>query len=398
MSGTRLPTLIPNRTGIPHQHHSRRTRWAIGLGSTALLLGLAVAGAFWYAGYAATSPAPPAPAPDNQACLACHATPGMQTKLPDGEVLYLTVDPNTYNDSVHGKIGYACVQCHTDITGYPHPKLTVETRRDYTLSMYRVCADCHPTMFAQTLDSVHAKALAAGIKQAAVCTDCHGAHDIQPPDQPRSRIPQTCEKCHSTIYDQYKDSVHGAALIGQGNPDVPSCVDCHQVHAIQGPLNSPFRLYSPEICAKCHADKTLMAKYGISTDVFQTYVADFHGTTTTLFQAVTEGQAPNTPVCIDCHGVHDIMAVNNANSPVIKQHILQTCQKCHPDATTNFPAAWLDHYIPSPQHAALVYYVNLFYKTLIPSVIGGMALFVLVDGGRRIVDRRRRRKSEKQDE
>jgi hypothetical protein len=393
---------------IPPSHHdaapssthrfSRGWAWALaGVAIVAVLVG-AVALSMTPASAAPSQPSPAQQTPSNQTCFACHATPGMQTTLASGEALYLTVDPQVYNDSVHGKMGYACVQCHTNITGYPHPPLTARSHRELTLALYRSCQACHPTMFQEVLDSVHQKALAAGNTDAAVCTDCHGAHDIQPPDEPRSRIPKTCEKCHSQIYNQYKDSVHGAALIGDGNPDVPSCIDCHQVHSIQGPSNSAFRLYSPEICAKCHANDRLMAKYGISTDVFQTYVADFHGTTTTLFQAVTEGQAPNTPVCIDCHGVHDIMAVNNANSPVIKQNILGTCQKCHPDATTSFPNAWLDHYIPSPQHAALVYYVNLFYRTLIPSLIGGMALFVLVDGSRRIVNRRRRRNSENKDE
>ena len=39
---------------------------------------------------------------------------------------------------------------------------------------------------------------------------------------------------------------------------------------------------SPELCASCHADEELMAPYDISTDVFETYVDDFHGTTVIL--------------------------------------------------------------------------------------------------------------------
>jgi hypothetical protein len=385
-------TVAPDHRSPPSPPHRRRSRlwlWA-GLGSLAIAALVTAAGLIMAPASAATSePSPAQEVPDNQTCFACHATPGMQTTLLSGEPLYLTVDPDVYNNSVHGKMGYACVQCHTNITGYPHPGLAMATHRDLTLSLYRSCQACHPTMFQEVLDSTHQKALAAGNTDAAVCTDCHGAHDIQPPDEPRSRIPKTCEKCHSQIYNQYKDSVHGAALIGDGNPDVPSCIDCHEVHSVQGPSNSPFRLFSPEICAKCHADSSLMDKYGISTDVFETYVADFHGTTVTLFQAVTPGQEPNTPVCVDCHGVHDIQSVDSPDSPVIKQNILRTCEKCHPDATTNFPASWLSHYQPSPQHAALVYYVNLFYKSLIPTVLGGMGLFVVLDGFKRI--RRRRR-------
>jgi hypothetical protein len=328
---------------------------------------------------------------DNDACLACHDTPGMQTVLPSGETLALTVSRVTYNLSTHGRAGYACVQCHTDITGYPHPPITAATRRDYTLEQYTTCAQCHGDKYNATLDSVHQKALAAGNKQAAVCTDCHGAHDVQPPAQPPSRVPQTCERCHSQIVNLYRDSVHGAALIGEGNPDVPSCTDCHGVHNIQGPSTGPFHLYSPNICARCHADPQLMGKYGVSTDVFETYIADFHGTTVELFQAVAPGQETNKPVCVDCHGVHDIRKTDDPESTVIKERLLATCQKCHPGASANFPAAWLSHYRPSPQHAPLVYFVDLFYKIFIPAVLGGMALFVVADAGRRFTLRRNRR-------
>ncbi|MER3513130.1 MAG: cytochrome C, partial [Chloroflexota bacterium] len=241
--------------------------------------------------------------------------------------------------------------------------------------------------YTATLDSVHQKALAAGKKEAAVCTDCHGAHNVQPPMQPRSRIPQTCERCHSQIYNLYKESVHGAALIGEGNPDVPSCIDCHGVHNVQGPATSPFHLFSPQICARCHADPQLMGKYGISTDVFNTYVADFHGTTVKLFEEITPDQPTNKPVCVDCHGVHDIRRTDDPESTVIKENLLKTCRKCHPDASTNFPAAWLSHYRPSPEHAPLVYYVNLFYKVFIPTVLGGMAIYVIADSGRRLLGR-----------
>jgi predicted CXXCH cytochrome family protein len=378
----------------------------MGIGLALMLAGLLI-GLFWgpasAAGTLGFPPSAPQPAPpasasaqgiSNATCLACHSTPGLTMTLPSGEQLYLTVDANTYNNSVHGKLGYACVQCHTDITGYPHPKVAAQTIREFTLEKYTACATCHQDKYQETLDSVHQKALAAGNINAAVCTDCHGAHDVQPPGQPRTRIPQTCEKCHSQIYDLYKESVHGAALIGEGNPDVPTCVDCHGVHSIQGPLNSPFRLYSPQICARCHADKQMMAKYGISTDVFNTYVSDFHGTTVEIFEKIAPDQQTNKPVCIDCHGVHDILPPSDPNSTVMKANLITTCRKCHPDATANFPTAWLSHYEPSPQHYALVYYVQLFYRILIPMVIGGMVVFVVADVVRRRLIKRKERSDE----
>jgi hypothetical protein len=356
---------------------------------------LASLGLFAIRASARTEPPAPIQAPaaqtqatDNATCLSCHANPGQTLTLPSGEELYVTIDPAVYEASVHGDRGYACVQCHVDIKGFPHDPVTAETRRDYSLEKYPICASCHQEPFNQTQVSAHHRALEAGNKEAAVCTDCHGAHGVVPLDEPRSLIPKTCERCHSEIYALYEDSVHGEALLGEGNPDVPSCTDCHGVHNVEGPSTTGFRLFSPEICARCHADEELMAKYGINTDVFETYVSDFHGTTVELFQAVAPGQETNKPVCIDCHGVHNIARADEPGSTVIKENILSTCQRCHPGATTNFPGAWLSHYRPSPQHNPLVYYVQTFYRFFIPTVIGGMLLFVLADSRRRFLNRR----------
>ncbi len=59
--------------------------------------------------------AAPAQAADNDGCLACHGQSGMLTTLPSGEKLYLTVDPQVYNSSVHGQKGQACLDCHPDV-------------------------------------------------------------------------------------------------------------------------------------------------------------------------------------------------------------------------------------------------------------------------------------------
>lgn len=124
-----------------------------------------------------------------------------------------------------------------------------------------------------------------------------------------------------------------------------------------------------------------MAKYGLSTEVLNTYVADFHGTTVTLFEKVSASQPSNKAVCTDCHGIHDITRVDDPQTGIaLKQNLLLKCQRCHPDANTEtFTDAWLGHYIPDPQKYPLVYYVNLFYKIFIPAVLGGMAIFVASD-------------------
>ena len=138
-----------------------------------------------------------------------------------------------------------------------------------------------------------------------------------------------------------------------------------------------------------------MAKYGMSTDVLNTYVADFHGQTVALFEKESPDAEVNKPVCYDCHGVHDISRVDDPHTGLqMQQNLLDRCQVCHPDASTNFPAAWMSHYIPSPENYALVYYVNLFYKFFIPITLGGMALLVVMDASRSLINRsRQRRKS-----
>ena len=66
-----------------------------------------------------------------------------------------------------------------------------------------------------------------------------------------------------------------------------------------------------------------MDKYGISTNVLNSYVADFHGTTVKLFEEEFPGQPTNKPVCTDCHGVHDISKVDNAQTGMaLKENLL----------------------------------------------------------------------------
>jgi len=336
----------------------------------------------------------------NDTCLECHAEPGLTMKLEDGEELNLYVDPQEYASSIHGKSGYACVQCHTSVGDYPHPLFTAADRRDASLKLYPACYRCHSGEYERSQDSVHAKAMADGKREAAVCTDCHTAHAVralnnvktgQPLPDTRAWIPQTCAQCHNAIYQKYLTSVHGSALMGEGNPDVPTCIDCHGVHNIASPLVNAFRLNSPELCAKCHTDPKRMAKYGISTQVLTTYVADFHGTTVNIFEKESPDATTNKPVCFDCHGVHDIARTDDPQKGLmVKENLLARCKVCHPDATANFPTAWLSHYIPSTKQNFLVFYVGWFYKLLIPIVLGGMALLIAMDINRTMLNRYRK--------
>ena len=369
-------------------------RWVvIGVLSLLAVFGIMLSPA--HAGPGSPTPAPAFPtsaptalptSPSDQYCLVCHSRTNLTTQLPSGDSLYLTIDPAAFNSSIHGKASPAihCVSCHTTITSYPHPVLAAQNLREVAISLSQSCQSCHPAEFAKQQDSIHQQALAGGNENAAVCSDCHNPHYTSLPADPRAKIVATCGTCHSGVAQQYSESVHGTALLNNNNPDVPSCIDCHGVHNIPNPLTPQFLLNSPQLCAKCHTNAQMMAKYNLNTNVLNTYVADFHGTTTTLFRQQSPDQLPNQALCIDCHGTHDIKSVSDPNSSIIKQNLLATCQQCHPNATANFPAAWLSHYTPSPTHDALVYYIGLFYKIIIPLVIGGMLVFVISDLGRRI--------------
>ena len=71
----------------------------------------------------------------------------------------------------------------------------------------------------------------------------------------------------------------------------------------------------------------------------------------------------------------------------MQANLVKVCQQCHPDASENFPAAWLSHYKPSWQHARLVYLVQLFYTIFIPLVVGGLILQVGLNLWRVVVNR-----------
>lgn len=335
-------------------------------------------------------------APSNESCLFCHSEQGKSVEI-GRQPLSLTIDGTVYDASVHGEEEIACVDCHTNITTFPHPEVTASSLRDFSIELYPACQKCHSDQYEKTLDSVHQQAIAAGNNNAAVCSDCHNPHS-QPRLQDEStgellpdvrvEIPRTCAQCHSTIYNAYQGSVHGSALAA-GDPNVPTCTDCHGVHEIASATTNSFRNSVPALCADCHTDEALMSQYDISTNVLDTYVADFHGTTVKMFEETYPDQPTNKPVCTDCHGVHDIPRPDDPQAGIAqKQNLLGKCQQCHPDATTeSFTESWMSHYEPSPQAFPLVFYVNLFYKIFIPAVLGGMIFYVLTDIYRRFIAR-----------
>lgn len=368
---------------------SQRTAFVLAiLGVVSLVLGSFI---IWQPIRVTAQEASPASAPtgENSFCLVCHSNSEESLVLQDGTEISASVDLDVLEHSVHGSANeegaLGCVDCHgTDI--FPHDGPYPETGRAYTVQKSLMCTNCHVEQTENLADGVHYTALADGNLLSASCVDCHGGHDIQPPDATVSQTAESCGTCHASTFEEYQHSVHGEALFA-GDENAPTCTDCHGVHGIQHPTTALFRNRSPELCATCHADEELMAQYDISTNVFDSYLSDFHGTTVSLFEQTAPNVPTNKAVCYDCHGVHDITAADDTKGQVVRDNLLETCRECHPTASSDFPDTWIGHFVPTFESHPLLFLVNTFYDFLIPIVIGGFLLLVGVD----IIGRIRRR-------
>jgi hypothetical protein len=320
-------------------------------------------------------------------CLSCHASSDLSITLPSGETLSLYVSSDVLAHSVHSPAGIECEACHTDIKTYPHPDLEYASKRELSRAYYQACWKCHSDKYTQTLDSIHDQVALEGNLDAPVCTDCHGAHNVQPPAEPRAKISETCGHCHTQIFQEYASSIHGSALIQENNPDVPVCTDCHGVHNIHDPRTAQFRVETPDLCASCHANQDLMDKYGLSADVYNLYRTSWHGVDITVYEAKWPTIWHTSAICTDCHGVHNILPPQDPGSTVNPKNLLATCQQCHPNAGPNWTSAWTGHNKISLQSTPFLFYVDAFYSSLTPTVLWLCVIYVVLQIIHSIVER-----------
>ena len=313
-----------------------------------------------------------------QTCEGCHALAATERlSLQDGTSLSVYVDPKKLAESVHtDEVG--CADCHREIGGYPHRRVTYDDRRAFQVTMATTCNRCHYEDFEEVMDSIHFAQLEAGDARAPTCVDCHGGHAVAPASTPRLAISARCGQCHEEIQKTYLGSVHGASLT-DGNEDVPVCTDCHGTHAIKDPTAPEFHTGEHEVCARCHADPARMSKYELSTDVLSTYLDDFHGTSNRLYETV--GTTANRPVatCSDCHGVHDIAALSKDAPDQALAQVQTMCRRCHDEANASFAAAWMSHQQPNLSTAPAVWLITWTYRIMIPVIMIGLLLHIALD-------------------
>ena len=314
-------------------------------------------------------------APGKPSCATCHA---------DQQTAY----DNGYHAAALRKgdtRAARCVDCH----GSPHEIVPASdpTSRVHHANIPATCGACHGQKFvmdgsghsAQTFysyqESVHGRAVAAGKDGAAVCTDCHGSHDIRSAGDPKSpifkfNVPITCGKCHGDVEKVYAQSIHGTA-VARGNWQAPVCTDCHGIHSIKAPVDPSSTVSSQSVaqatCARCHEGVRLTQEFGVPGHRVSTYMDSYHGLASRLGSPVVAN-------CASCHGVHNILPSADPRSTINRGNLVKTCGQCHPGVTQKFVLAkvHVDAPLSADTGSVVVRWVRRFYISMILAVIGAM--------------------------
>jgi len=265
--------------------------------------------------------------------------------------------------SAHAEL--ACDSCHESHDTYPHKAGIPKPQ----------CDACHAEQAGDYENGVHGQARKHGNESAPDCGVCHGsAHELLPPSSQafRMAVPDTCGMCHSAVAEQYRASVHGQAL-AKGITQAPICTDCHGEHKIIKPSNSASPVNPANIretCGSCHGDVRLSRKFGMPADRLVTFDASYHGL------AAKEG-VQTVANCASCHGVHNILPSSNPRSTINPKNLPKTCGQCHPGAGRRFAIGQV-HVVAGASEPPALAFIRQFYLLLIPVTIG---LMLLHNGG-----------------
>ena len=259
----------------------------------------------------AAESAPPVPSPITHpgasganSCYDCHsAVNDKQSQI-----------AADWKDSVHAKAGITCADCHGGDPTSDQITVAMDPAKGFVgapdrMGSVGLCGSCHanvermrasglPTdQYAKYWSSVHGqRLLTAADTRVAICTDCHGSHDVKKVSDPTAKVfvlnvPDLCASCHADAkrmapygiptdqYAIYSKSVHGVALLQDKDVRAPSCASCHGSHDAKPPTDATV----VEVCGKCH------------TATQELYQQSRH----------SELQAA-APKCWTCHGTHDV--------------------------------------------------------------------------------------------
>ncbi len=252
---------------------------------------------------------------------------------------------------IHAQKGLTCASCHGGDPTSEDPGRAMGRAAGFRGKILRsqvpaLCARCHsdaaymrqfnPSLrtdqYSQYLTSMHGKLLARGDPKVAVCTDCHGVHDLRPASDARSRVHPlnvagTCAACHSNSdymkgypiktdqFASYSASVHHEALVVRGDLSAPTCTTCHGNHGAAPPGVGSVEF----VCSTCH--------------VFQAQLFD----TSPHKAAFT---AMGLPACVTCHSNHRIVRPSDAMIGTGKESV---CLNCHSSGDPGYVTAEKTH-------------------------------------------------------
>lgn len=114
-------------------------------------------------------------------------------------------------------------------------------------------------------------------------------------------------------YPMFLESVHG------GMP----CQSCHTDVRIIPHLRKPQKIH----CLQCHFEGNVVG--APVTHRPEKYMESVHGT----LKGTGKFKAPD---CKDCHGVHDVLRLENPQSRVYRTNIPKLCGQCHPTIETEY--------------------------------------------------------------
>ena len=273
----------------------------------------------------------PKPSDIPQICGKCHGHDKSIFKTD----FHLNDVMDDFMSSVHGRAlnesveGPQCVSCHG-----VHNIMKVDDKDSpvYPTNVTKTCAKCHSNpdymkkfnpgvpvdQYEKYVTSVHGMKNKAGDPKPATCVSCHSNHLIRAVKDPRSpvyptNIPQTCAKCHSNKsymaqyhiptdqYDNYRQSVHGIALLQNSDLSAPACNSCHGNHGAVPPGVASVA----SVCGTCHQ---------ANADLFDKSI---HKTAFTK---------ENLPGCVVCHSNH---LVKPPSDTMIGLTAGAVCAECH---------------------------------------------------------------------
>ncbi|HVS01863.1 MAG TPA: cytochrome c3 family protein [Thermoanaerobaculia bacterium] len=160
------------------------------------------------------------------------------------------------------------------------------------------CSDCH--------DGV---AVTSPMHASFGCADCHSDVDLEVhPDLPVELSGQAvCGQCHEA----------GESVAASAHADI-GCADCHgAAHQVLPPADpaSPMApVNQVQTCGGCHD----------APEVLEDYLGSIHARA-----LLKSGLTQAAPSCSDCHGSHQVLAVEEPESRVSWRHVPETCGSCH---------------------------------------------------------------------